>query len=356
MDSGVLSAWLGVVAAVAALPLALIIYRLQKKTKKLVYKVTSSDLRPTEASVPLQVVHGSRPLTEPRLVLVTFINAGSAEIRAGDFEEPVRITFTDKTKIESVAVSQSKPHSLGASTILESDESIQLQPLLLNPEDRFTLELLVDGQGSAVNVSGRVAGVKELLNISPTSEPKSSISFRRPILVIPVAIAGLLATFILIFFAAALAVQMYTPYSYSDSNNGYGEQAAMPTPPFGDGADSKTTQCESDANLLEEVPIADANSRRIGTLRLMKSNRCQTAWATASFQERLVSVTVVKVVRPHDARAVSNTFNLGVEEGSYESLTDHPSGMLDVNKDCAQAEITITLGEKSVEVKTKCRG
>jgi hypothetical protein len=285
------------------------------------------------------------------------MNLGNAEIRPNDFSEPLRFSFSDETTIESVIVTGSEPASLQVAMREVDNKTIELQPLLLNSGDKFDLELLVDGQAEQFRVSGRVAGVKDIENLSRSAEPRKP---RRRLQYAALAGGAGLAVFLIAFFAAGVAITSLgsggdTDSSYNGSDLSSGSGSSTPTPPVRDAADAVTTNCTQDAQSLEEVPLASNDGHRIGRLQLFSSSACDTVWGQVDLTEDLVGNTAISTIRPHDGMTTTYETPVG-RNGSNFSYSPILSNMLNTQDDCARVKVVASFGKIKVSAETQCRG
>jgi hypothetical protein len=358
-----LPGWLGAVFGLFAVIVSFVIYRLQRARKSLSYRVVAnSDLLSANVgpNTTLQVVHANHALTEPRLMVLEITNTGNAEIRAEDFAEPFRIKLKDAIRIESVTIAKTRPNGLPVQTIQPDPLTIELAPLLLNPGDQFILEVLLDGKAAEVEATGRVAGVKQISNLSPTKEPRT-----RPRRAYPAIIqmfSGLVGGLVVAAVCVPVLVSAVDQSNSSSSNQGYysgSTSSAQPSPPFDDGADAKTTGCGNDASTIEDVPVAGLDGTQIADLRLQKSSRCQTAWAQVQLSKPIIGTVALTVTRVRDAMSTTFTKSLGIGSAppaQIDFYTYFSSAMVNVDKDCAKASVVISLAGKQVQAESDCRG
>jgi phosphohistidine swiveling domain-containing protein len=157
-------AWIGVALAIIGLVAAYLFYRWSLRPKRLEYAadvdqgLVTSDHRWEE----LQVQYGTRSLKAPRLVVITVANTGRVEVRADDFDSPLRVKLHEGDElIAETLVLHAKGERMVLSRVdaLEKDlHSVCAPGLLLNPGDSLEFRLLVEGNSGTAAVDGRVAG------------------------------------------------------------------------------------------------------------------------------------------------------------------------------------------------------
>ena len=192
-----------VIAVAVGAGVTLWIYKKQSY-KALSYSVVSiSPLGPLQARgfKDLRLLKGDKPIERPFLITIRVSNIGDLDIAPSDFAMPLtikplgyaQILFPANAQIDSTKL---KGGWISSSTIFELMESkgpaattpahvadarvaateppqipVQLEitttqvlvrPLLLNRGDAFTLELLINGDVRGIEVSGRIAGIKQI--------------------------------------------------------------------------------------------------------------------------------------------------------------------------------------------------
>lgn len=81
---------------------SIVIYLLQRKIKKLSYSVilnTSLVKVNSEVKDKIQLTFEGNKIENPYLIFVRFINNGNQYISASDFEESIKLIFSNDTKI-----------------------------------------------------------------------------------------------------------------------------------------------------------------------------------------------------------------------------------------------------------------
>lgn len=153
---------IGVLVAVIAIIVSIIIYRRQNHRKALTYLVKSAYPLLTgteELQGRLQVQVDGVTVNNIDLMFIVFTNSGNIPIERGDFDNPVTVSFEPPSPIISVVVESEEPEGIGASLSVQRD-SVTLNPLLLNSGDKVTLKFILSSDTRKFRVSGRVVGVK----------------------------------------------------------------------------------------------------------------------------------------------------------------------------------------------------
>lgn len=106
------------------------------------------------------------------LVAMRIENSGHVEIRTADFEEPFTIRFAKPARVVSAEYVSSSPTGVRAKVSL-LDNTITVEPLLLNRRDRVSIQALVTAfhpGRDAIRASARIAGGNGRL--APRSHPR----------------------------------------------------------------------------------------------------------------------------------------------------------------------------------------
>jgi hypothetical protein len=142
-----------------------------------------------ERPAGLAVALNGRSIETLDSVSVRVSNSGNAPLRSTDFEEPLLFEYGPDAEVVSAAIADALPLGLDPRVGTEGGK-VRIQPLLLNPGDRFTLNALVTGRWNGPIFLARVAGV----NPSGPVEPRVSL---------PLADAELAFIFLILYFYIA---------------------------------------------------------------------------------------------------------------------------------------------------------
>lgn len=167
----------GVIATVGfgavATILAIVVYKLQRNRKELTYDlVASTTLVKIDKSLGsrIQVLCDGVPVPDMSLIVLQIGNTGNQEIRAIDYERAISVTFPGSQRILSSEVSRTEPLSL-APTVSIDENSVSIEPCLLNSGDYMILSFLVAKYDNMIAVDGRIAGVAKIRSV--TAKPRS---------------------------------------------------------------------------------------------------------------------------------------------------------------------------------------
>lgn len=165
-------AWqsLGVIVGSALALIAIIISLRQWQRKSLAYEVISKEniVRVSDHSVgsELQILYQGKPVRDLYLVTVKFINSGNTEIRPQDYVRKVSLHFGEKSEILGNKILEQEPSNLDVKVNHDKNqESLLIDPVLLNKRDYFIIQALVtDFKGVMPN--GRIAGVSRIREVT----------------------------------------------------------------------------------------------------------------------------------------------------------------------------------------------
>jgi hypothetical protein len=155
------------ILAIVAILVTLGLFLLGRRRKRLSYLLSDTRVLGVHEAVNpsrVQILFDGAPVTEVRLVIITITNWGNEPIRVDDFERPLRFSWSEPAKILAAEVIDVRPESLQP-TIRAGVNEIVLDPLLLNPDDRFQIKTLIN-QVSKLSVDVRIAGVKRITDAS----------------------------------------------------------------------------------------------------------------------------------------------------------------------------------------------
>lgn len=162
--------FVGVVVAVLALAISLWSYFLvQRDRKALSYDSFALSLLSVDKEIQrdLTIVYKGNLVDSLHLVLLRVVNTGNQPIGTADYEQAIRFSSPYDTRILSAEVTEADPDSLrnalrdGGIEVL-SEKEVVLRPVLLNPGDSVTIRVLACQFSQVIDVSGRIAGVKEI--------------------------------------------------------------------------------------------------------------------------------------------------------------------------------------------------
>lgn len=153
-----------IILGLAAIIVAIIIFILGKKKKRLAYYIVSNtQLVGIENSIQdkIKILYDEKQVTNVHLISIKFINNGNEPISVDDFDKPIRIRYDSAVNVLTHEILEKDPEDLDAIT-REREEFIEVEPLLLNIKDEFTVNILASNFDGDLDISARIRGVKEL--------------------------------------------------------------------------------------------------------------------------------------------------------------------------------------------------
>jgi|SRR5882724_460254 len=161
-------------AAILAVVVTVIVYWLQKKRKRLTYKVISDlDLLTKNEQIKgqVKVLYEDQPVENVRLYTIQVINSGGVAIERTDFDGPLHIEFEETAQILSVVVIDATPEDLPVE-IEQKPISVAISPLLMNRRDSITIKFILNGH----YIPHVHARIKDVPRIKIRRYPQSYIS------------------------------------------------------------------------------------------------------------------------------------------------------------------------------------
>lgn len=156
--------WQVVVAVVVALATAAWALRERRHRRKdLQYNVISRAPLVSvseEAKGRIKILYDDTPVSNVSLAIVKVTNRGSP-IPSADFESPLTVSMGAESEIMSAEVMEKQPDSLDVAFSAENGK-IQIEPLLLNSGDFFTLKVIGTNFADNIEVVARILGVREV--------------------------------------------------------------------------------------------------------------------------------------------------------------------------------------------------
>lgn len=114
----------------------------------------------------LQILFDGHQVSEPRLVILRFVNDGNAPVESRDFEMPIAVSFDKSCVVLEANVIDRVPDSIKPVIEVVDQSKLAVFPLLLNPDDSFTIQALVAGSRRIeIKVDSRISGVKEITDL-----------------------------------------------------------------------------------------------------------------------------------------------------------------------------------------------
>jgi hypothetical protein len=159
--------FIGALLALVSIILAVWIYVLQRAQKRIAFGYLQYRRLLTvaeEVKSRVTVLLDGNPVHDVGMLICGIKNSGNVPIASSDFVGPIRLHIKNST-ILSVSVPKQSPSNLAVTANTEG-QTIVIQPLLLNPGDYFTVQLLLTGNWDC-NIDIRAVGVSALEEARP---------------------------------------------------------------------------------------------------------------------------------------------------------------------------------------------
>lgn len=142
-------------------------YFIQRRRKSLAYEMLTDTKLLTvgeEIMGDVKILFKSDYVKDVHLVLLRIQNKGDLAIKPDDYEEPIILSFGKNAKILSAEVTSVSPQNLNPNlTILES--KIEIEKILLNKSDNFTIKLLLTGYERQIETETRIIGIQKMRRV-----------------------------------------------------------------------------------------------------------------------------------------------------------------------------------------------
>ena len=159
--------FVGAIIGITAIIVSYFVFKRQQKVKSIVYEIVSNtSLVSVESEIKnkMKVFFAQKEIGNLNLLILRIQNLGSEPVLPIDYEKPITINFEETAEILEAESTDVFPKDLQPS-IEKSTNKISLFPILLNEKDYITLKVLLSDFNGKVIVSGRIAGVKQILRV-----------------------------------------------------------------------------------------------------------------------------------------------------------------------------------------------
>ena len=149
--------FLGIIVAISQFTAA-------RQSKSLAFSLIARSLivnSPQAGLGELEVSYRGEKIQKLESLTVRFENTGNIRINTRDFERPVKVIFGYQSQIVSAKLSDASPPGLRPK-ISTAANVVRIEPLMLNPKDRFALTVFVSGATGVPVVDARISGIREV--------------------------------------------------------------------------------------------------------------------------------------------------------------------------------------------------
>ncbi len=157
--------FIGVIAALIAIIVSIVLFYKQRKKKSLSYEILSNNPIVTindKFSSDLEILYKNKHVKDLYLIILKIKNNGTIPIQSNDFNTNLTISFkNDKTKLLSAEIIETIPVDLNITHVYTQND-IEVKPTLLNSQDSFLFKLLVDNFTMDIILNGRIVGINKI--------------------------------------------------------------------------------------------------------------------------------------------------------------------------------------------------
>ena len=159
--------FVGAAIAMIGIAVALRTYWLQRQIKELAFGIVSSRRLLSvadEVSPRVTVELDGKSVKNLHLVVYGVKNSGHRAISQSDFQRALKISFPEGQVI-SAGIASEVPSNLGA-TLVATESSVELNPVLLNSGDKLLIQVLLSARSPSESVDARIIDIPSLVPIN----------------------------------------------------------------------------------------------------------------------------------------------------------------------------------------------
>lgn len=158
----------GWVIGIAGLTVTVVTTRKSTKKPILVSSVERNSLlfnpgRNLSGVVSLRI--GETTVPNANQMLITIHNIGDSPLTPSLWHGPLCVQFEEGCSVLYEAIVSTKPPDLPPVLYRANENAVCIEPLLMNPGDRFQLQILTDTERPAFRISSRIEGVVAVRDI-----------------------------------------------------------------------------------------------------------------------------------------------------------------------------------------------
>jgi hypothetical protein len=158
--------FVGVVLALIAIIISIVLYLKQKTKKELSYKIVnwSSILSLKEQDQgDIKLLYKDHVVKNADLIICKIANTGNVSITAEDFKKPIKIEFGKDSQILNAEIIETTPQGLEIQLQTDEEKSL-IEKLLLNKGDSFTINYLVsECKDKDISIHSRIVGIPKII-------------------------------------------------------------------------------------------------------------------------------------------------------------------------------------------------
>ncbi|WP_076383338.1 hypothetical protein [Pseudomonas sp. A214] len=118
----------------------------------------------------IKILYEDQDVSTGSFLTLAITNTGKVPIKREDFDSPIIARVVDSVPVLSYKITYSNPANLDIA-LSKVKEGISIAPMLLNPGDRFVVEIFSKAPLEIVDVTSRIVGIPNLSQTVP--EPRT---------------------------------------------------------------------------------------------------------------------------------------------------------------------------------------
>ena len=166
----------GVIFALLAVIVSIVIYRLQRQNKELAFGVLAehhllgvSD----ELANRVRITFDNRPVENIKLLVFALKNSGNKAVKVEDFIRPITISLGNEAKLLSFECIKECPANLNIN-ISSNEDMLEISPILLNSGDYFLIQVLASVEKAKIEQDIKIVGVSSFVNLTVKQRQNTS--------------------------------------------------------------------------------------------------------------------------------------------------------------------------------------
>jgi hypothetical protein len=202
---------ISVILPIAAVVVPILLFLIESKEKEISYEISGrTELVGVHLpSEEVSITYAGKSVSHLELISIKISNSGNIPIKREDFDRPLKIKFKEESEVFVVRVGPSFPNNLRP-TIKTEPGLVQITPLLLNPGDNYTIEVITSAKEQEPEIDVRIAGIQfpKFIKRAGIKTPDILQKFRLVALVISFALYAFLFGTLLKPIRASLGIKI----------------------------------------------------------------------------------------------------------------------------------------------------
>ena len=210
--------FLATVLAAAAIWVSIWLYRRQRTRKSLSYSVKVTELVSVHQAAKgrIKILFDEEEIEQAQLIEARIENDGNVPITMGDFQQPFVFDLGEGATALTADITKCAPDDLPAYVSAHKNE-VEIQPLLLNPEDDLTIKIFARNLHHRPVPHCRIVGVSKLRDAAADRQRQAQRTFLKRILS-ETSDSFLGLPFAVLLAGASVAFAVSSLFSHTDNN------------------------------------------------------------------------------------------------------------------------------------------